>query len=372
MTPDSNDKSPTSGHAGARAGIALPAASIKTLCKEILLQLGTPAAGAETVAEHLADNDLMGVRSMGALRMVRYIEQIGSGYIDNNGEIQVEAISPVLVHVNAHRNFGCIAFGALMPELIDRARQFGIAGGAVVNCSHTGRIGAYSEAVAKHFMWSLVFGGGGREKLKEVAPYGGAKGVFDTNPYASSLPIDTDQICTTDFATSATAQGKMLVYRTNKTPVPQGWIIDRYGKPTTDAEEFYSGGAMLPSAGPKGYGLAIIAELFGHAALGTPHELNWFMVAVDLGRFAPQDQYLGAARSLKHDIEQCPPLDGFAQVLWPGQPELQRKQAQAANGIVYSADEVRVLSSLAERFNVESFTQQANVAAQAVSHQRAG
>jgi len=332
----------------------IQAEEIRRLCKEILLQLGTSEDGSEMVADHLTDNDLMGVRSMGVLRMVRYIDQIRSGYIDNRAKIQIESVTDSLLRVDANHNFGIIAFQELLPQLIAKARSSGIAGGAVVNCAHTGRIGAYSEAVSGQFMWSMVFGGGGNEKLKEVAPFGGAKGVFDTNPYALSLPIGDDDVCTTDFATSATAQGKMLVHRTNKTPVPTGWIIDRNGNPTTDVEDFYGGGAMLPSAGAKGYGLAMIAELFGDAALGKPHELNWFMIAVDLSRFVQRRQYLEAANALKHEVETCPPLDGFSEVLWPGQPELRKKHEQTAAGIDYSADEIKVIQSLAQRFNVES------------------
>lgn len=333
----------------------ITAVQVTELCKEILLRLGTSAPNAQIVANHLADNDLMGVRSMGVLRMVRYIEQIKSGYIDNKSILTVEDVTDSLVRINAHQNFGIIAFHELIPHLVERANKFGIAGGAIVNCAHTGRIGAYSEAIAENFMWSMVFGGGANEKLKEVAPFGGAKGVFDTNPYASSLPIDDNEICSTDFATSATAQGKMLVHRTNKTPVPPGWIIDRDGNPTTDAEDFYSGGAMLPSAGAKGYGLAMIAELFGDAALGKPHELNWFMVAVDLNKFVGHEPYMNAAKTLKHKIEECPPLAGFSKVLWPGQPELQKKKEQTNNGIFYSREESDIIMSLAERFNVESF-----------------
>ncbi len=330
-----------------------PAGQIRHLCRKILLQLATPQEGADIVSAHLTDNDLMGVRSHGVLRMMRYIDQIDSGYIDNKAEILLEPISDNLLRVDGCRNFGILAFHRLIPALIDRARASGIAGGAIVNCAHTGRIGAYTEIVARQFMLGTVFGGGGNAKLTEVAPFGGAKGVFDTNPYAASLPIDNEAACTMDFATSATAQGKLLVYRTNKTPVPDGWIIDKGGRPTTSVEDFYAGGAMLPSAGAKGYGLAMIAELFGDAVLGRPHELNWFMTVVDIGRFVGREPYMEAAGILKKKIEECPPLQGFERVMWPGQPELRRKQEQSAAGIDYSEDEMTVIASLAERFNIE-------------------
>jgi LDH2 family malate/lactate/ureidoglycolate dehydrogenase len=328
------------------------AAHVERFCVNVLRELGTSRDDAHAVANHLVDADLRGVRSHGLLRLIKYVDQIDAGYIANRAEIVTTQIAPNLLRADANMNFGIIAFQRLIPILIELARNSGIAAGAIVNCAHTGRIGAYSEALAREFMWGSVFGGGGNKRLKEVAPHGGSKGVFDTNPYSFSMPLDARQTATSDFATSATAQGKLLVFRTNNAPVPEGWLIDKHGRPTTNVHDFYEGGAMLPSAGPKGYGMGFVAELFGDAVLGTPHELNWFIVAVDLKRFVDPGSYFQAAGHLKQEIEQCPPADGFARVMWPGQPELERLHHQSAAGIDYSEDELRSLSGLEARFSM--------------------
>lgn len=331
----------------------ISAENVERFCTEVLKGVGTSEADAKVVASHLADSDLRGLRSHGLLRLVRYVEQIESGYIDNKASIVIEDVAPGLLRADAGGNFGILAFERLLPQLAERVREQGMAGGAIVNCAHTGRIGAFSEALARQFMWSVVFGGGGNKKLKEVAPFGGRKGVFDTNPYALGIPISEHEVASSDFATSATAQGKLLVYRTNKTPVPEGWIIDSEGKPTTEAEDFYNGGAMLPSAGAKGYGMGLVAELFGEAALGVPRELNWFILAVDLNRFVGPAAYFAQAGLLREAIETCPPSDGFSRVMWPGQPELEKLDEQRRNGILYSDDEVRSVMHLQDRFSVK-------------------
>lgn len=328
------------------------ATRVERFCKDVLLNLGTSPGDAGVVAAHLADADLRGVRSHGLLRLIKYVDQIDTGYIANRAEVSCKQVAPNLLHMNANKNFGIVGFHKLLPDLTALARRVGIAGAAVVNCAHTGRIGAYSELLAREFMWGLVFGGGGNKKLKEVAPFGGRKGVFDTNPYAFSLPLDETRVTTSDFATSATAQGKLLVFRTNDTPVPDGWIIDKNGRATNNARDFYDGGAMLPSAGAKGYGLGFIAELFGDAALGTPHELNWFMIAVDLKRLIDPAGYFEAAGRLRQEIEDCPPAEGFARVMWPGQPELEKMSRQTAEGIDYSESELRSVSGLENRFSI--------------------
>ncbi len=325
---------------------------IESLCRNALEAMGVSPQDASVVADHMVEADLMGVRSHGVLRLEKYIEQIEAGYIDPSGAIELESVSPGLVRVSANRNFGICAFSRLVPELIERSRRHGIAAGAVTDCAHTGRIGAFTEAAARDFTWAQVFGGGAHERLREVAPFGGAEGIYDTNPYAIGVPIGDGDVASADFATSATAQGKMLVHRTNKTPVPDGWIIDRHGNDATDAEAFYDGGAMLPSAGSKGGALAVVAELMARAALGPPHELNWIMVIIDLAFLADRPTYDVAAKEIKDKIEGCRPRPGFDAVMWPGQPETLRRSEQLASGITYTKSEQETIRALADRFGL--------------------
>ena len=328
----------------------IPADRALKFCESVLVGLGTSSKHAGTIARHLIEADVKGVRSHGLIRLLRYVDQIDSGYIDNRATPVLTQTAASVIQIDAKKNWGILALDALLPALVSMARETGIAGGAVVNCAHTGRIGAFSEALARQHMWGMVFGGGGNRRLQEVAPFGGAKAVFDTNPYAFSAPISREEVSTADFATSATAQGKVLVYKTNKRPLPDGWIIDKHGNASNEAEDFYNGGALLPSGAHKGYGMGFIAELFAESALGVPHELNWFAVAVDLQQFTPKDSYFERANALKGKIETCPPAAGVDAVMWPGQPELKSEQHAREAGIEYSDLELLSFAGLEERF----------------------
>jgi uncharacterized oxidoreductase len=324
----------------------------RQFCTNVLLALDTPEATARTISSHLVEADMKNVRSHGVIRLVRYAEQIESGYIDNKAPIDIRQVAPGMLHVDANKNWGIVALDAMVPELERMAQANGVAAGALVNCAHTGRIGAFSEALARRFMWGMVFGGGANRHLHEVAPHGGAKGVFDTNPYAFSLPMTKSSMASADFATAATAQGKVLVYRTNKKPLPPGWVIDKDGKPSVNPEDLYDGGALLTSGEQKGSAMALIAELFGEAVLGTPHELNWFVIAVDLNRFTDQAAYFSQALSLQTKIENCPPAAGVDKVRWPGQPEVESEAAASNDGIEYSSLELDRLATLGSRLNI--------------------
>ena len=99
--------------------------------------------------------------------------------------------------------------------------------------------------------------------------------------------------------------------------------------------------------------MGFVAELFGDALLGAPHELNWFMIAVDLKMFTSPGRYFEAADHLRSKIEGCSPMEGVEKVMWPGQPELEAMDRQGLDGIDYSADELRGLTDLEARFSIK-------------------
>ena len=70
-----------------------------------------------------------------------------------------------------------------------------------------------------------------------------------------------------DFATTVVAEGKVKVARAKHESLPPGCITDKDGAPSTDPEDFYAGGMLLPFGGHKGYGLALASALMGTLAI---------------------------------------------------------------------------------------------------------
>ena len=141
------------------------------------------------------------------------------------------------------------------------------------NTSHVGRAGeAYALMAARSEMMGLVFVNAGRLGY-QIAPYGGIDGRLTTNPIAFSAPrSDTDPLLV-DMTTSVVAEGKIRVAINAGTEVPEGWLIDNQGNPTTDPRTFKADppGAILPMGGVvayKGYGLSFVVELLGGALSG--------------------------------------------------------------------------------------------------------
>ena len=156
-----------------------------------------------------------------------------------------------------------------------------------------------------------------------------------------------------DFATSATAQGKVMMARNTGKRLPAGLILDREGRASTDPQDFYDGGALLPAAGPKGSGLALIAELLGSALLGPPHEFNWLFIMMKAEAFRGPGEYGSAAEAFLAEVRGCPPQEGFERVAVPGELERDRAARRRREGIAINAEIWTRLTEAARKVGIE-------------------
>src|SRR5262249_54754363 len=140
----------------------------------------------------------------------------------------------------------------------ERAERAGVCAVTLVNCSHTGRLGSYTERVARRGMAALIMvntGGHGQW----VAPFGGSAGRISTNPMSLAVPVDGEAALVLDIATSVAPEGKVRALMVAGKSLPEGWIMDAQGQPSTTAADLYGPprGALLPFGGHKGFGLAM-------------------------------------------------------------------------------------------------------------------
>jgi len=314
---------------------------LQNLLISILSKAGVPPDIASYVSEALVDSNIKGVDSHGAVRVSMYVDQIFEGYMNPSARPEIVSETPTTAIVRGCLGLGIFALGYALNLAIQKAKTNHVAAVGLFENTHTGRLGRFSEIAAEQGVYALITGGGGNPHPRHcsVAPYGGSKRFMATNPFAFGLPGGEFGPVVVDTSTSMTAEGKLRVYRATKTPVPEGWILDKDGRPTTDAEDFYAGGVILPAAGHKGFGFGLIAELLGDALVGNPYELNWFIIAVDIAAFRPLSEFTSRTEEILHKLKEVPPAAGHKEVMFPGEPEAQIAKQRMQTGITF-ADEI--------------------------------
>ena len=151
---------------------------------------GLTQSCAEAVANHLVDADLAGVSSHGTLRLLQYVDHAAKRLYTPEAEPTARQNEHGAWLVDGNGGMGIPALNLAVEKGLELMKGTGMASVAVVNCGHSGRLGAYAELAAKGGAFCIVLGGGTHEYWKQVAPYGGAKGRLPTNPYAFGIPGD--------------------------------------------------------------------------------------------------------------------------------------------------------------------------------------
>lgn len=320
-----------------------------------LTAVGCSPEVAKEVSEHLVDADLCGVYSHGIFRLTQYADDARAGRFVPSGLPELTSADGGAPLVLGHGGFGIPALRLAVDEAVRKAQESGTGTLGVANIYHTGRLGAFAETAARQGCLAVIFGGGARQDWPQVAPFGGAKGRLPTNPYAFGIPGGDRGPVVLDFATAAGAGGKIYAARASGRPLAEGLCIDASGNPTTDPEDYFNGGALLPMAGPKGYGMAVVAELLGEAVFGEMMDgLNWICVCIDLKRFRNPSRYKAAAEECLASLRTCPPAPGFDEVQIPGEREDALREERKRIGIPLSAGALAELRNSAKALGIAS------------------
>jgi uncharacterized oxidoreductase len=336
------------------------ASTLDTLATEVLTALGTPAANAKVIAGSLVESDLRGHDSHGVRRLVPYAALARAGTLQVTAEPTVVADTPPAVAIVDGRNaFGQLTARAATLELIRRVDQTSIAIAVLRRCQHVGRLGEYVEQIAGAGHIGLAMANAD----PTVAPWGGRDRMLGTNPFAWAAPVaDGAAPLVVDFATSATAEGKLAVARASGQRVPEGLIVDADGEPTTEPADFYAGGALLPFGGHKGYGLGLIADvvaglLSGTGSASAPGYDGTFgtvLIAVKTATFVDVDAFTRDVEELRARLHAGAPGAGSERVLVPGEPEWNTRAHRLEHGVALAPGTVADLDRLTADLGVPS------------------
>jgi len=326
---------------------------------------GTPPEHARIVAAHQVGANLAGHDSHGVVLLPTYLERIDRGHIVPAARPRVLSETPTTLAVNGQWGFGPVVSEWTMERCIARARDVQIAAATIREQSHVGRLADYPLMAARAGFIGLMMADSGQAP-KQVAPFGGREARLGTNPLSIAFPSDLPGPVFLDMATSAVAAGKLIVARARKQPIPLGWVLDRDGKPTTDPNDYFDGGVMLPLGGPeghKGYGLSFVVETLAALLPGlgfgidpqARHNDGVFMLVVDPAAFSPTE-FKPQVEAFVRYLKETPPAEGVAEVLYPGELEYRTAQRRRQEGIPIEDETWDRLGQVAKRFELPSLS----------------
>jgi (2R)-3-sulfolactate dehydrogenase (NADP+) len=225
----------------------------------------TSEPNANMVARALVAAEADGLGGHGLSRLPSYCAQSASGKVDGHAVPVAALVADATVRIDAQHGFAFRALALAVEELCKLAPKKGIAVAAVTHSHHCGAAGHHVEALARKGLVGLMFA----NTPRAIAPWGGAAGVFGTNPIAFAAPRKDKAPLVIDLSLSKVARGKIMVAQQNKESIPNDWALDASGQPTVDPEAALSG-TMLPMGEAKGAALVLMVEVLS-AALTAAH-----------------------------------------------------------------------------------------------------
>ena len=240
---------------------------------------GVPEEDAKICADVLLESDRRGIESHGCNRFKPiYIDRIVKGTLKPVTEIEVLKDTPTTLVYDAHDGMGMVASYRMMEALIEKAKKYGMAGGAIRNSTHYGIAGYWTTMATKAGMIGVT----GTNARPSIAPTFGVENMMGTNPLTWAIPTDEEFPFCIDCATSVVQRGEIEYYAREGKATPAGMVISHDGSSMTDSSAILKalvdgtaaltplGGAGDEMCGYKGYGYAAVVEILSAALTGGP------------------------------------------------------------------------------------------------------
>src|SRR3954463_269854 len=238
-----------------------------------LLELATGAlkrAGAndrmaEAAARHLVHAEEHGLPTHGMSRVPFYCGMLKRGRADGAAEPSLVADRAGACLIDNHDGLPYVSVQWAVEEVIQRARRNGIGFAGIRNSAHVGVLGIHLLPVAEAGLVGFAF----TNSPAAIPPWGGKKPLFGTNPVAAVFPRRGTAPIVVDLALTTVVRGRIMMAMRKGERIPEGWALDRHGRPTTDPKEAIEHGSLFPIGGVKGAMLALMFELICAALTGA-------------------------------------------------------------------------------------------------------
>src|ERR1700735_793036 len=340
---------------------------LKAFIAEALTKVGLPEPDADSVAALMTEADLQGSDGHGVSRLPQYIRRIKAGGFNVRPNIHLVREQAGMALLNGDNGMGHLVMKRAAEIAIAKARTTGIAWVSSQFSNHAGPASLYARMPLAHGMIGLYFAVGNANHLP---PWGGLDMLLSTNPIAVAIPAGDEQPIVLDMATTVAAYGKVKTKALRGETMPEGWMIDRQGKPLTDPKRADEG-MLLPlggmEAGYKGYGLAMIIGLLagtlGGAAMGKEvidfnHDddsvtnTGQAVAAINIAAFGDVAVFKASVDALVRSFRNSERMPGVDRIFVPGEHSHATRASRTRDGIPVAAALMRGLDQVADELGI--------------------
>ncbi len=322
-----------------------------------------PADDAATVAALMTEADLQGSDGHGVIRLAPYVKRIKAGGINLRPHIRVAQERAATALLDGDNGMGHLVMSRAAQLACEKARSAGIGWVGSRLSNHAGPASLYARMALPQDMIGLYFAVGNANHLP---PWGGLDMLLSTNPIAVAVPAGIEAPVVLDMATTVAAYGKVKAKAQRGEMMPEGWMIDRQGRPLLDpkrAEE----GFLLPIGGYKGYGLALIVGLLAGtlngAAMGrevidfnhdfqTRTNTGQAIAMIDLAAFGDVAAFKRRVDAVVRELRASQRMPGVERIWLPGEQSQARRVAYGRDGIPLSAALRKTLAAVAAELGI--------------------
>jgi len=337
----------------------VPVQDLHSFCVEALTKAGVGEADARTTADVLVTTDTWGTFTHGTKALRAYIRRLRGGGLRINGMPRVVEEGPAWAMVDGDSSLGMVSSVFAMNTAMAKAATAGIGLVGLRNNCHYGAAGYYAAMAIPRSMIGISMA----NDIPTVNAPGARGPVMGSNPFGFAAPAGQEKPILLDMATSAVAGGKVYAAAQLGKSIPDQWIVDAEGLPSTDPKMFPHAASLVPMAGHKGYGIALLIETLSGILTGASiagHVLSWSFddssratghgaafLAVHVEAMMPGSSFRERLQQTMREIREAPKARGHDRIYLPGEMEWERRERALREGIEMPEDVLAVLRQLA-------------------------
>jgi LDH2 family malate/lactate/ureidoglycolate dehydrogenase len=322
----------------------IPGAQLRRFMSDAFAAVGIPKEDAARIAELMGRADESGADGHGIFRLPQYIRRIRAGAVNVRPGIRVERESAATALIDGDNGMGHLVMSRATETAIAKAKTAGVAWVGARMSNHAGPASLYASMPIEHGLIGIYMAVGNANHLP---PWGGIDMLLSTNPIAIGVPALEEQAVVLDMATTVAAYGKVKTKAQRGEMMPEGWMIDREGKPLTDPKRVEEG-FLLPIGGYKGYGLALmfglLAGTLNGAAMGrevidfnnddtSVTNTGHCIVVVDPAAFGDPAQFRRNVDTVVRDLRASRRLPGVERIWLPGEQSAIKRAERGSGGV---------------------------------------